>query len=65
MLLHYPKRYRTNTPIYKTLNNIDFTINLSVSLPPFTEKGKHSGIKEDMNYYPFVVKIAKNYQEQY
>lgn len=53
ILKHYPRRYETNNPIYKSIKNFDFTINLSVSLSNFDENGKHSGIEEDMNYYPF------------
>ena len=53
ILKHYPQRYDTNTPIYKIINNINFTINLSINLPSFTENGKHSGIDEDVNCYPF------------
>ena len=53
ILKHYPQRYDSNKPIYKTINNINFTINIAIDLPPFTENGKHSGIDEDLNYYPF------------
>lgn len=53
ILKHYPQRYETNNPIYKIFNNKKFTINLSTNLPPFSEKGKHSGVEEDINYYPF------------
>lgn len=53
ILKHYPQRYETNTPIYKTLNNTNFTINLSINFPSFKENGKHTDIDEDINYYPF------------
>ena len=53
LLNHYPQRYESNNPIYKTINNINFTINIAINLPPYTENGKHSGIDEDINYYPF------------
>ena len=59
MLKHYPQRYETNNPIYKTINNKNFTINLVINLPLFTENGEHSGIDEDMNYYPFCCKNCK------
>jgi hypothetical protein len=53
ILKHYPQRYETNNPIYKIFNNKKFTINLSTNLPSFSEKGKHTGVEEDINYYPF------------
>jgi len=59
MLKHYPQRYETNRPIYKTINEINFTINLSIDLPLFSENGKHSGKEEDINYYPFCCKNCK------
>jgi len=59
MLKHYPQIYETNNPIYKTINNKNFTINLVINLPLFTENGEHSGIDEDMNYYPFCCKNCK------
>lgn len=59
ILKHYPQRYDSNIPIYKTYNDLKFTINLSTSLPPYTENGKHSGKDEDINYYPFCCKNCK------
>ena len=52
ILKHYPQRYDSNSPIYKTINDINFTINLSINLPSFSENGKHSGLDEDINFYP-------------
>lgn len=62
MLQHYPGRYDSNTPIYKNVNGINFTINFDYNLPVLTENGKHSGLLEDINSYPLCCKdcITKN-----
>lgn len=52
LLKHYPGRYPSNNPIYKTIGNERFTINLGIDLVPKSENGRHRGI-EDANYMPF------------
>jgi len=69
LLKHYPQRYATNTPIYKTIGNNDFTINLSTNLPFSPERGKHTGVPEDSNSYPFCcsncIKSGKRLTNEY
>ena len=69
MLKHYPQRYDTNTPIYKTIGDYDFTINLATNLPYSPERGKHTGVPEDSSSFPFCcsncIKSGKRLSNEY
>ena len=56
LLKHYPGRYNTNSPLYKNINGINFTINFDYNLPILKEDGKHSGLSEDLTTYPLCCK---------
>lgn len=59
LLKHYPARYDTNSPVYRELNNIKYTINFASSLPEVIETGKYTGVPEDELYYPLCCKECK------
>jgi len=69
LLKHYPQRYDTNSPIYKNIGNYNFTINLSTNLPFCPEKGKHSGLPESNESFPFCcnncIKSGKRLSNEY
>lgn len=62
MLKHYPGRYSNSPiqPIYKTFDNINWTINLVTNLLPKTETGVLSKTPEISEYYPFCCNNCKS-----
>ena len=56
LLKHYPGRYNSDSPIYKTINSINYTIHFDNNLKMLNEDGKHSGIPEDILQYPLCCK---------
>ena len=54
ILKQYPGRINSNSPIYKSLNGINYTININTNLKYINANGKYNKkIKEDKKKFPF------------
>jgi len=61
LLKHYPGRFSKGQlqPIYKKINDINWTINLSTNLPKLQETGVSTRFPEDENCSPFCCDMCK------